>query len=134
MFGPLNFLLRWLVTLFLVFATYNPSGRSFYHWAVSGNAPWTIVAVVAIALVAAFMFLLRSTWRSIKPFGTFLLAIFLGLFNLMLVNLGVVTVTGGWVITVMILLSISTLLAVGVSFSAIRARLAGQIDSDDVGR
>jgi hypothetical protein len=34
----------------------------------------------------------------------------------------------------MLLASLSTLLAVGVSFSAIRARLSGQIDSDDVGR
>ena len=134
MFGPLNFLLRWLVTLFLVFATYNPSGRSFYHWAVGGEAPSTIVAVVVIGLAACYNFLMRSTWRSIKPFGTILVAIFLGLFNLMLVDLGIVNVTGGWVISVMVLISISTLLAVGVSFSAIRARLAGQIDSDDVGR
>jgi hypothetical protein len=134
MFGPLNFLLRWLVSLFLVFATYNPSGRSFYHWAVGGDAPSTIVAVVTIGLAACFIFLIRSTWRSIKPFGTILVAVFLGLFNLMLVDLGIVNVTGDWVISVMVLMSISTLLAVGVSFSAIRARLAGQIDSDDVGR
>jgi hypothetical protein len=134
MFGPLNFLLRWLVTTFLVFATYNPSGRSFYHWAAGEDAPVTIVAVVAIGLAACFIFLLRSTWRSIKPFGTFLMAVFLALFNLMLVDLGVVRVSGDWVVTVMVLISISTLLAFGVSFSAIRARLAGQIDSDDVGR
>jgi Family of unknown function (DUF6524) len=134
MFGPLNFLLRWLVTLFLVFASYNPSGRSFYHWATSGDAPTTIVAVVSIGLAACYIFLIRSTWRSIKPFGTVLLAIFLGLFNLMLVDLGVIKVTGDWVVTVMVLMSLSTLLAFGVSFSAIRARLAGQIDSDDVGR
>ncbi|HKJ62486.1 MAG TPA: DUF6524 family protein, partial [Hyphomicrobiales bacterium] len=131
---PLNFLLRWLGTLFLVFATYNPSGRSFYHWAMSGDAPSTIVAVVAIGLAAFYIFLIRSTWRSIKPFGTLLLAIFLGLFNLMLVDLGIVHISGDWVVTVMVLISLSTLLAFGVSFSAIRARLAGQIDSDDVGR
>ena len=134
MFGPLNFLLRWLVTLFLVFATYNPSGRSFYHWATGDDAPFTIIAVVAIGLVACFIFLIRSTWRSIKPFGALLLTVFLGLFNLMLVDLGIINVSGNWVVTVMVLISLSTLLAFGVSFSAIRARLAGQIDSDDVGR
>jgi hypothetical protein len=52
----------------------------------------------------------------------------------MLVDLGIVRISGDWVVSVMILLSISTLLAFGVSFSAIRARFAGQIDSDDVGR
>jgi hypothetical protein len=62
------------------------------------------------------------------------MAVFLALFNLMLVDLGVVRISGDWVVAVMVLISISTLLAFGVSFSAIRARLAGQIDSDDVGR
>ncbi len=133
MFGPVNFLLRWLSTLFLVFATYNPSGRSFYHWANGGEAPATMVAVVGILLFAGYVFLIRSTWRSIKPLGVLLLAIFLTFFNVMLVDLGIVAVSAEWVVAVMCLASISTVLAVGVSFSAIRARLSGQIDSDDVG-
>ncbi len=134
MFGLVNFLLRWLFTLFLVFATYNPSGRSFFHWATNGQAPLTMVAVAAIMLIAAYGFLIRSTWRSIKPVGALLLVIFLVLFNIMLVDLGVVQALTTGVLVAMGLTSLSVLLAVGVSFSAIRARLAGQIDSDDVGR
>jgi hypothetical protein len=134
MFGPINFLLRWLFTLFLVFATYNPSGRSFYHWAVSDEAPATMVAVTAVMLVAGYAFLIRATWRSIKPMGALLLAIFLALFNAMLVDLGLVSVSAEGSLAMMLLASLSALLAVGVSFSAIRARLSGQIDSDDIGR
>jgi hypothetical protein len=134
MFGPINFLLRWLFTLFLVFATYNPSGRSFYHWAISDEAPATMVAVTAVMLVAGYAFLIRATWRSIKPMGALLLAIFLALFNAMLVDLGLVSVSTAGSLAMMLLASLSALLAVGVSFSAIRARLSGQIDSDDVGR
>ena len=134
MFGQINVLLRWLFTLFLVFATYNPSGRSFYHWAMSDKAPATMAAVTAVMLVAGYAFLIRATWRSIKPMGALLLGIFLALFNAMLVDLGLVSVSAEGSLAILVLVSLSTLLAVGVSFSAIRARLSGQIDSDDVGR
>jgi hypothetical protein len=134
MFGLINFLLRLLFTLFVVFATYNPSGRSFFHWAKSGEAPATMVAVAAIMLLAAYAFLIRSTWRSIKPLGALLVVVFLALFNAMLVDLGIVPVLTEGVFAAMCLTSLSVLLAVGVSFSAIRARLSGQVDSDDVGR
>jgi hypothetical protein len=133
MFGPINFILRWLFTLFLVFATYNPSGRSFFHWAKSGESPATMVAVAAIMLIACYAFLIRSTWRSIKPIGALLVVIFLVLFNVMLAGLISVTISAEMVV-VMSLVSLSALLAIGVSFSAIRARLSGQVDSDDVGR
>lgn len=134
MFGPVNFLLRWVFSLFLVFATYNPSGRSFYHWAGSEEAPGTIVAVTAVALIAGYAFLIRATWRSVKPLGALLVAIFLALFNVMLVDLGLVSTEPEGSVSIMVLTSLGTILGVGVSFSAIRARLSGQIDSDDVGR
>jgi len=129
-----NFVLRWLFSLFVVFATYNPSGVSFYHWALSGWAPLTMVCVVGVALLAVYVFLFRSTWRSIKLTGILIGSVFMVLFNLMLVDLGFVTIDTGSIVVVMALASVSTILSVGMSFSAIRARLAGQIDSDDVGR
>ncbi|MGY8695158.1 MAG: DUF6524 family protein, partial [Verrucomicrobiia bacterium] len=27
-----SFIIRWIVCLFLVFAAYNPSGYSYFHW------------------------------------------------------------------------------------------------------
>jgi hypothetical protein len=133
MFGPINFMLRWLFTLFLVFATYNPSGRSFFHWATSGQSPATTVATAAIMLIASYAFLIRATRRSIGLLGVLLAVTFLVFFNVMLGGLGLVAISSERVI-VMGLVSISMVLAVGVSFSAIRARLSGQIDSDDIGR
>ncbi|MFT7625468.1 MAG: hypothetical protein ACI9WU_004659, partial [Myxococcota bacterium] len=29
---PRGFLMRWVAALFLVLATYNPTGHSYYHW------------------------------------------------------------------------------------------------------
>ena len=134
MFGPVNFALRWMFSLFLVFATYNPSGVSFYHWAISGWSPLTLICVVGVAMLAVYVFLIRSTWRSIKLTGILIGVAFTGLFNLMLVDLEIVAVDRVSSVVVMLLASLATILSIGVSFSAIRARLAGQIDSDDVGR
>lgn len=134
MFGPVNFALRWMFSLFLVFATYNPSGVSFYHWAVSGWSPLTLVSVVGVALLAIYVFLFRSTWRSIKLTGIMIGVVFTALFNLMLIDLEIVAIDRASIVVVMVLASLATILSVGVSFSAIRARLAGQIDSDDVGQ
>lgn len=93
-----------------------------------------MVCVVGVALLAVYVFLFRSTWRSIKLTGILIGSVFMVLFNLMLVDLGFVTIDTGSIVVVMALASVSTILSVGMSFSAIRARLAGQIDSDDVGR
>lgn len=133
MFGPLNFFIRWLFTIFIVFATYNPTGVSYYHWITSGEAPFTMLATTGVFLLGVYAFLIRATWRSMKGVGITLCVAFFTFLNFILVDLGVVQVTANWVITVMALITIASTLSIGVSFSAVRARIAGQIDSDDVG-
>tara|TARA_B110000444_G_C18727532_1_gene541646 strand:- start:321 stop:683 length:363 start_codon:yes stop_codon:yes gene_type:complete len=120
--------------MFLVFATYNPSKRSFYHWATGDEAPDTLESVIMVALIAGFAFIIRSSWRSLKLVGLLIGAVFMTSFSLMLSELGVLNLEDNVIWTLTVQTSIATVLAVGVSFSAIRARLAGQIDSDDVGR
>ncbi|MFY9237474.1 MAG: DUF6524 family protein [Roseovarius sp.] len=134
MFGPVNVLQRWLLTVFIVFATYNPSGMSFLHWAVSPGSNKTVVAAVGVALLGLFIFIARSTWRSMKLVGITITALFFFLFSVMLIDLGVIQLSSTEVLEVITLVVIASTLAVGLSFSAIRARLSGQIDSDDVGR
>src|SRR5438552_2677326 len=37
-FGIQGFLIRWMMAMFLVLATFNPSGYSYYHWIIDrGN-------------------------------------------------------------------------------------------------
>ena len=134
MFGPVNVLQRWLLTVFIVFATYNPSGMSFLHWAVSPGSSKTVVAAVGVALLGLFIFIARSTWRSMKLVGITITALFFFLFSVMLIDLGVIQLSSTEVLEVITLVVIASTLAVGLSFSAIRARLSGQVDSDDVGR
>ncbi len=134
MFGWVNILQRLLFTNFLVFSTYNPSNISYYHWATSIESNKSIVAVVGVMIFAAFVFLIRSTWRSIKLIGILTGIAFFTAFCVMLIDLGVVNRVTPSAIIFMVLMSLAGILTAGLCFSAIRARLSGQIDSDDVGR
>ncbi|MFZ9128846.1 MAG: DUF6524 family protein [Pseudomonadales bacterium] len=69
-----------------------------------------------------------------KLVGITITAIFFILFSVMLIDLGIIPLTSTEVLEVIALVVIASTLAVGLSFSAIRARLSGQVDSDDVGR
>lgn len=133
MFGWINILQRWLFVNLIVFASYNPSGFSFYDWFLAPTSDKSIVAVVGVILFSIYVFLCRSTWRSIKLSGILIAATFFFLFNVMLIDVGLVAEPRGNVIELMILGSIAGILTVGLCFSAVRARLSGQIDSDDVG-
>lgn len=133
MFGWVNFLVRWVFTAFMVFATYNPSGQSYYHWAMSGDSNFAAVFSVGMGFLIAYVLYFRTMFRSIKPAGAVLLAILFFSLNYMLIDTNVLEIDARWQLEALFLLSFATLLTIGLSFSAIRARLAGQIDSDNVG-
>ena len=46
-FGLSGFLLRLAAALFVVFATYNPSGFSFYHWVARRWARHQVIVLAA---------------------------------------------------------------------------------------
>jgi hypothetical protein len=61
---------RLLFCLFIVFATYNPSGRSYWHWLWAGEAGfWTRLAVGLVLLLThlALFFTLRGVlgWKGL---------------------------------------------------------------------
>jgi hypothetical protein len=61
---------RFLASLVLVLATYNPTGFSFVSW-LAGNLPHVqpIQAVVGLALLALWIFFVHATWRSLGTLG-----------------------------------------------------------------
>ena len=78
-FSLASFLLRWLVALVLVFATFNPTDYSYYRW-VSGmdGESLALKALAGVALVILYVIYLLATWRSIGAIGVTLAAAFLG--------------------------------------------------------
>ena len=129
-----NFLIRFVFACLLVLGTYNPSTFSYAHW-VSEDFPQSINALNAFAgiiLIIGWVIYLRATWRSLGPVGLLLALIFFGVFIWLLIDIGLLSIDRpssiGWVILVVI----SAVLAVGMSWSHIRRRMTGQIDMDEV--
>lgn len=133
MFSWINFLVRWIFTAFLVFGTYNPSGHSYFHWVMSENPNLPGLFSVGMVLLIAYILYFRTMFRSVKPAGAVMLSILIIAFNYMLIDVEVIEITARWQLEALSLVSFATLLTIGLCFSAIRARLAGQIDSDNVG-
>ena len=128
-----GFLLRFIAAFVLVFATYNPSHYSYFHWVkdnLSEPSPW--MALAGIVLLIGWTIYLRATARSLGAFGLFLAAAFFGAILWLVIDWGLVHVDSVKAVTYIVLVIMCGILAVGISWSHIRRRLSGQVDVDDV--
>lgn len=132
-FGFVGWMVRWMLAMFFVFATYNPTGYSFWHWIDrTGLHNASIKVLAGLTLLLLFIIYLRATIRSIGPIGIGLVTALLGSIAWLLSDLAVIDIGKRAVVDMVLLVMLATLLSVGLSWSHIRNRLSGQIDSDDV--
>lgn len=139
--GPAGLLLRVLGALALVYATFNPTGRSYFHWVLApligmgapsgGSAALKFLA--GIVLVIGWVVVLQATRRSIGLTGAVLALALCGGLIWLLVEQHVVSPTGSAAITHIALVAIGLVLGVGMSWSLLSRRLTGQVDTDQVG-
>jgi hypothetical protein len=127
------FLLRALFGTALVLVTWNPSGHSFFHWAMtsdSGNRAF--VALAGVTLLILFVIYIRATFRAMGTLGIVLAAAFLGALVWVLVDTGILTLEGGTAPVWAAQICLGILLGIGMSWSHVRRALTGQVDVDDV--
>ena len=132
-------LLRFVIALFLVFATYNPYGKSYFHWLKSYLYPITdtgtslpLLVFVGIVLVVGWTVYLRATMRSLGIFGLVLAAAFFGTLLWLAIDFQLVSLANTKLVITLILIIFAGVLATGISWSHIRRRITGQTDVDDV--
>ena len=130
-------LVRLLASLVLVFLTWNAEGWSYYHWAIQplleGAGKFSAIKFLAGALlVAAWVVFLQATRRSIGLMGAVLVAAIAGGVIWLLISSGIVTASSGRGLARVVLIAISVILAVGMSWSHMSRRLTGQADTDIV--
>ena len=139
--GAVGLLLRVIGALVLVYATFNPSGRSYFHWALgpligigtpSGGST-ALKFLVGIVLLIGWVVVLQATRRSIGIAGALLALALCGGLIWLLVEQHVVSPTGSSAIAHIALIAISLVLGVGMSWSLVSRRLTGQVDTDRVG-
>lgn len=138
--GGLNwmgFMLRWLAAAVLVFATFNPTGWSYFHWitatgaeAGAGNVPLKIL--VGLLLIAGFAIYFRATWLSLGLLGIALIVAVFGVFVWLLVDYRLVDVGSPVMIVLVVEVILTIVMGVGMSWSHVQRRLSGQIDVDDL--
>lgn len=139
--GPAGLLLRMLGALVLVYATFNPTGHSYFHWVVApligmgapsgGSAALKFLA--GVLLVIGWVVVLQATRRSIGLTGAFLALALCGGLIWLLIEQHVVSPTGSAAIAHIALVAIGLVLGIGMSWSLFSRRLTGQVDTDQVG-
>lgn len=131
-----SYLIRFVFALILIFTTYNPSGYSLYHWAMTSlfaevlNLRPVFVLSMVVLLIGWTIYL-RATFRSLGPFGLTLAFAFFGVLIWVLIDLGWVGLDSVSALAYITETLLAAVLAIGMSWSHIRRRMSGQLDTDE---
>ncbi|MBB4287100.1 DUF6524 family protein [Roseospira goensis] len=133
-FTFVGFLVRWLVAVVLVLATFNPTDWSLVGWIQTTplDQDLPLKALLAVVLLIGFIIYLRATMRSIGPVGIGLIVVLFAVLAWAVVTYAGTDWLTGEILIWIGLFAVATIMAVGLSWSHIRRRLTGQYDIDDV--
>jgi Family of unknown function (DUF6524) len=116
-----RFLARFLFALLVAGATYNPTPYSFYAWARDTGWQWRPpIVFVGVVLLIGWVICLRITLRSIGGLALLLANAFLAAFFWLLADWGWLPIERVDAISWLGLVSVATILAVGMSWSDLR--------------
>lgn len=131
MFG---FLIRWGLAFFLLAVTFNPTEWSYLSWARENYTLEPAIAVlVGLLLLAGYIIYLRATLRSIGLIGMGLVAAIVAACVWVLVDQGLLTGASDTLKIWIVLVGLSFVLGIGLSWSHVRRAISGQSDMDDLG-
>ena len=127
----LGVLIRLIGALAVVLLSYNPTGYSFYHWALRDFA--TITAVKALSgavLLVGWVVCIRTAFVSLGAIGLVLSALVLGTLIWVLTDYGILNPDRPSLLSWIFLIVIGIILGIGLSWSLFRARVTGQVEVD----
>jgi len=130
-----GFLWRFAAALVLVLLTFNPSNQSAYHWitsAIAESAFGPLHLLLVGVLLAGWAVFWIATWRALGTLGVALSAVILGAIIWFLFDIGLLESHSVSAITWIVLVALSAVLAVGVSWSHLWRRITGQFNVEDV--
>jgi len=128
-----GFGLRFLFGLVLVFTTYNPESLSYLHW-IKNSFPKisAIQAFLGVILLIGWAVFIRASMRSLGVIGLVLALAFFGTLIWLIVDIGIIPADSIRAITYIVEFILAAILSTGLTWSHVRRRLSGQMDTDDV--
>ena len=134
-FGWDSFMIRFIFATVIVFATYNPEGMSYYDWVKDEFPTFTVYkGFVGVILLIGWIILIRATLGALGAFGIILAVAFFGLLIWLLFDVFNIPTDSVRVVTYIVQVMIICVLSIGVSWSHIRRRISGQVDTDEIER
>ena len=134
-FGIGGILLRFIASLVLVVATYNPTGRSFAHW-IGDTFPHVdpLQAVAGIALVGIWLFFVHATWRALGTLGVLLGLAFFAAVTWLFVSWGWLSLANSGAMAWVGIFVVASLLTTGLCWALVQTKISGQQVVDEISR
>lgn len=124
---------RFLFAFALVCLTWNPTRYNYVEWAL---AQWQnlapLVVFSGLVMLAGWFFFLRTTARSLGTFGVILCVALAAVVLWTLFYYDWVSTESTTLLSWLVLVLFSAILAAGMSWAHLRARWSGQASVDDV--
>lgn len=131
--GLSGLLTRTVFSTALVLATWNPSGRSYLDWLMGHEAgERAYVALAGVTLLILWIVYLRATFHAIGLFGVILAGAFLAALLWVMTDIGLLDLGSADAAVWAGLVCVGIVLGIGMGWGHIRARLSGQVVTDDV--
>jgi hypothetical protein len=133
MFSYPGIIVRWLMSMFVVFATFNPSGYSYVHWVLrDADQPWSLKVLAGLLLGSLATTFLLATVRALGLRGIVAASGLLAAATWAIIDLGLFRNLSHSAYLTIVLTLIASILALGLSWSNLSLRVTGQVDSNDV--
>lgn len=130
--SPVVLISRMIIAAIVVFATYNPTGKSVFHWVVNNENPtdaWVILG--AIVAILANIALLIAAWKALGKLGTIIVVIFFAALIYLSLQEGWVSADNRVSLEWLALILYSVFLGIGLSGAIIWRRATGQVVTDE---
>ena len=132
--------LRLLLAVVIVFATFNPWGASFYDWAVVPlfsaeggiGSLGPLKVLTGLLLIVGWVICIQATKRSLGLRGALLIVAIFAAVIWLLEDQGLLDPSGSKTIATIVLVLVTLVLGIGMSWSHLNRRLTGQVDTDQV--
>ena len=128
----MGFIWRWLFSLLLLAATFNPTPWNYVAWSVENwGQQWPLTVLFGVILIITYVVFLTAVIRGIGIVGVVLILALVAACVWVLHDIGWLSLSDPGLNTWISLIALSLVLALGMYWGILWRRLSGQLEVDD---